>query len=159
MNAKQLAAADLRKLSVFLKGIIAIGEDLETLGSIEQAVADANSRVIKLQADEQEMKDRVAAAEAALDNANRKAADVRKEADEAAAETGRAATAKAAIILSEALASADRTQKAAEQSAADLDATLASRRAMLVGINSEVAMAQTRLDDVNDKLSDLRKRL
>lgn len=159
MNAKQQAAADLRRMSQMLKGIIAVGDELEALGSIEQAVAEAQSRIIKLQGDEEALRLRLIDADATLQAATMAVESVTRKADEQANNFKLMAVSEAKAIVDEARRQAANIIHNAKESAADLDASYKDKRALLRSLNSDTVQAQSRLDEVNAKLSELRKRL
>jgi cell division septum initiation protein DivIVA len=159
MNNKQQAAHDLRRLSQMLKGVIAIGDDLEALGSIEQAVAEAQSRIIKLQGEESELKQRLVEMDTALQGATLSVESQKRQADERAAETAAKATREARAIIQEAAGQAANIVSLAKQTGEDIDIALRDKRALLHQLNLDIGAAQSRLDEVNAKLSELRKRL
>lgn len=159
MNAKQQAAADLRRLSQMLKGIIAIGDDLEALGSIEQAVAEAQSRIIKLQGDEAALKQRLAEMDVVLATAQQALTATVQTADDRAADITANAVGGAKSILEQAARQAANIVQIAKQSSVDMDADLKDKRGLLRSLNTDINVAQSRLDEVNAKLSELRKRL
>lgn len=159
MNAKQQAAADLRRMSQMLKGIIAVGDELEALGSIEQAVAEAQSRIIKLQGDEEALRLRLIDADATLQAATMAVESVTRKADEQANNFKLMAVSEAKAIVDEARRQAANIIHNAKESAADLDASYKDKRGLLRSLNADTVQAQSRLDEVNAKLSELRKRL
>lgn len=159
MNTKQQAATDLKRLSQMLKGVIAIGDDLETLGSIEQAEAEARSRIIKLQDDEEAIRLRLVDADATLQAATVSVESVKRKADERAAQMIADATVSADSAISFAKDRSAQIVDAAKQTANELDASLKDKRGLLRSLNADITAAQSRLDEVNAKLSELRKRL
>lgn len=159
MNAKQQAAADLRRMSQMLKGIIAVGDDLEALGSIEQAEAEAKSRIIKLQGDEEALKGRLAQMDDVLSTSQLALQATIRKADENAADIKAAAVEDAKTIVDGALRKAASIVSAASQSVADIDASLKDKRGLLRSLNTDIAAAQSRLDEVNAMLAAARRKL
>ncbi len=77
MNDKQKAVEDIKKLSRMMKGLIALGDDLETLNSIDQAVSEAKARLAAQQAEEQAVLDRCVQMKAEAEKAVLVAQEVR----------------------------------------------------------------------------------
>jgi cell division septum initiation protein DivIVA len=159
MNTKQQAAADLKRMSQMLKGIIAIGDDLEAMGSIEQALAESQSRIIKLQGEELELRQRLVSMEDVLKTSQDALQATIRKSDERAAEIASTAEAGAKRIVSEAVDRAFGIVEAAKQEARGLDADLKDKRALIRTLDVDIRAGQARLDEVNAKLSELRKRL
>lgn len=159
MNAKQQAAHDLRRFGQMLKGIIAIGDDLEILGSIEQAEAEARSRIIKLQGEEVDIRQRLVDADATLQAATMSVESVKRKAQEEADGIWAGAVNTAAAHIEDAKRQAANVVSVAKQEARDLDAALKDKRGLLRGLNADITSAQTRLDEVNAMLAAARRKL
>lgn len=159
MNAKQQAAADLRRLSHMLKGIIAIGDDLEAAGSLEQAATETQSRLLSLDAQETATKQRLADMEVTLSTAARTVATTLADANDRATEITADATSATKAVINAAHTEAKQIVGKAKGIAADLDGAITDRRNTLRDMNSEIASAQARLDSVNAELSIIRRKL
>jgi len=80
MNAKLQAVEELKRFAVQLQGIMSLTDDLEKLGSMEQAVQEAESLVTQKQAEAQAMVAKVEDARAQIKEAEKEAAEIRNEA-------------------------------------------------------------------------------
>lgn len=150
---KTQAVADIRRLALFLQGITAIGDDLEALGSLENAAAEAQARLTAttsqeaaaraaaetataaltdLQTQQHALQATIdAAVQAALDDAHRRADALMADAE--ARHAARCAETDGQVADAQAAAEAFRDQATASR--AELDAA----QLELAGVRAEAA--------------------
>lgn len=87
MSAKMSAVEDIRKLARSLKGLIALADELESVGSLEQAMAESKGRAEALIKQEREARAKKEEAAKELADIEEKAATVKQAADDYAAQT------------------------------------------------------------------------
>lgn len=155
-NPKLAAVHDLKRLSVQLRGILSIADDLERIGSLEQAEAEARSRLDKLRAETEGHKttaaSAIAAGAAAQTQAETVIEDARRQAkqivEEAHAEAHRLLAADrrtADAALAESRTKRDKTEKAIEAAEAALE-----------DLGKRIAVRTAQLEDLNKKLEGVR---
>lgn len=159
MNDKQLAAAELARFAMMLRGVMAIGPDLEKLGSFEQAEAEVRSRVDKLQADEAAAKARVDGFDQAYEKKRLAAKDASDQLIAAAEQSKADAVAAGKRIVAEAQARADGITSAARTEADKVRDDTANASAALDQINSEIAAKSKQLDQIKTELAAVLKRI
>lgn len=148
MNAKLQAVQDLKRFSAQFKGILAIGEDLEKLGSLEQRIEESQVLLAKLQAER-------TTAEAAI-----KAAQAEKDAELEQAKTLRAKNmAEGKKIIDTAKFRAEEAAKAAEQKAVEtrggLEREYEAMRARVVSASKELQRVEAAIADRQKQLDTL----
>lgn len=159
MSDKQQAAADLKRLAVMFKGIIALADDLDSLGSMEQAELEAKSRVGAMQEAEKAAKDRVNAFDASLAD---KQAAARSERDQLLAEADdelSRAKEEAGRVVTEAEAKAGKIIASAEDRRKTIEAQNAARVEELQTTTAAAIDAQAKLDEINKQLEGVRRKI
>lgn len=156
---KMNAANELRKFANGFRSLLAMTDDLEKLGSIENSVVEAQSRIDGLKLQEDAAKERIA---------NMGAEFAQAQAD---------ATASASKIINDARSDAEMVRKAAEATAAQMreaaaadvakateklagvNADLAGGRVALGDLKTEIEQSQSRLDEIKAELAALRRKV
>lgn len=113
-NAKMQAVEDIRKLGRSLKGLIEFADEIERVGSIENAAKEAEARLLKYRADEEAASLKYAEAKAKADAQQAVADEVLSDAKQSADQMLDKASAKAAQIVSDAHTKAYEKQAAGE---------------------------------------------
>lgn len=158
-NPKLQAAHDLRKLSVMLKGILAVGDDLERIGSLEQAETEIRSRVTMLAEQETALKASVAGVTAGLSTV-RAEADRLLSAARADSEALRAkAQGQADTLIAEAQRAAREVMAAAKTTRDEVVAEIGRKRAELIALDREIATRQRALTGIRDEITAVKARL
>lgn len=142
MNAKQRAAENLKKLSVMLKGILDLSDDLDSLGSLEQAQIETQSRLNALREQEAAAKEGITTATAEAANITREASDTLVEARRIALTTIEQGKSDAKRLIDSAKEKADKRIADAEAKAADIEGKVTARQADLDAINAAIARAE-----------------
>lgn len=145
MSAKQQAVKDLKKLAVTFSGILSLADDLEHLGSLEQGVEEAESRMRVLKAEQQEL-------ESSLDVCKR---DIQTAQDEAKA-SREATREQADALLTEARRTAIEIQDSAH---ADAKATADEAAGHYEAMQEKTAAARLKLADLEAVIADRQKQL
>lgn len=159
MNAKQAAVNDIRMLGRTLKGMLALADELERVGSLEGATQEIDARYKKAVADETAAKADLAEAVAKLEGARSEAGRVLDSAKTEAARIVKAAEAKgeAAVLEARKLAQ-DAEDKAAKAVAFDaargkqladdlakVEGQIRERKAALAAIEKQIADLKAKL--------------
>lgn len=158
-NAKLQAAHDLKKLSVMLGGIIALGDDIESLGSIEQATLEAESRLKALQEEARKASEELARlvqlGTSAINETQRKTAEAAREVEQLLF------TAKevAEEIVAKAKASAVAEREAAEQHIAIVDAQVAEQRQVLAALDEAVKDRNLQLETLRTTVAEVKRQI
>lgn len=158
-NPKLQAAHDLRKLSVMLKGILAVGEDLERLGSLEQAEQEMRSRVATLTDQEARLTVSLATVTSGLGAAKAQADQVIQTAREGAKEIRRKATEQATEIVHQAERTAAQSRSEAADERASWVSACGQRQAELVELDHGVTTRRTELATIMDEIAAVKARL
>jgi len=159
MSDKLKAVEDIKKLAKSLKGIVALADDLESLGSMEQAIRETVQRLDAWKAEEAKALELKSKAECDLESAYNEARAVSANAKEAADRMYSntksevqglldAAKEEARIMISEALAAKDQVEKEAAKVKGDLNAVV-----------EEIAKKQAALQDLNSQIEMIRKKV
>lgn len=153
------AARELRWFGNRLRGFLAAADDLEKLGSIENAVAEAETRVATLNEQAAAAQERIDDAQAKADEivsaANTEAARLIEEANAGVA----AAHAEADEIVAKANRRAEEMAATAERRAAEIDARTEAAEQALNDLTAEIADKTAKRDEIDTELKRLRARL
>ena len=106
MNNKQQAVAELKRFAVQMRGIMALADDLDQLGAMEQTQADLKDKADKLSNEIKAEEKRLADAKAKADEAEKAAKEREAEAKKQYDLTVEANTKTANKLLAEATAEA-----------------------------------------------------
>lgn len=155
---KMRAAADLRKLSMMFRGLVDVGVELEAVGSLEQAAAEAESSLTRTRGLVEAANAELVAASARVVGANRRAQQITDAATAAAADQAQAAERDAAALKTDAKAEAERIVQQALQRAAAITNSAKAAQQTLDLINGEITVQQGKLDDINTQIADLRRK-
>jgi polyhydroxyalkanoate synthesis regulator phasin len=158
MNTKQKAVEDIKKFGRMYKGFLAVAEDLERLGSLEQAMKEAEGRMA-LMLDEEKKK----AAE--LEEMGRNLESVKAE----GAQILRAANSDASAIVKEAMAkgeelvvSADaiaaQTKAKAEELYAEAEKEVKAMSDKVMVLDSEITAKEAQLKELEEQIAAIKER-
>lgn len=148
----QQAAADVKATARSMRAVIAMADQLEAIGSIDQAASEAQQRLDKAVADE-------ATAQGQLLDAKQQLADTAALIDAAKAEAAHlveAARVSAADIIADAQTQGQAAIETAQQRASTIDASIADKQTALNTVLSDIDTAQHQLDTLNGKIADAR---
>lgn len=153
MSTKQQAANDLRNLGNRMKGIIALADDLEIMGSMEQA--------------EQEIKNRIALAETQEGNAALRLKEVQARVTEAegivnstraaAAQIEDRAKREADGIRAKAIEEARAIEGESKKRLAELEVMYKERTSHLAGVKLDITAQSGTLQQLNDKIQKVKE--
>lgn len=149
----------VKKLAVMLAGVPALVAELEKIGPIENAAADAQGRLDRLRADESTAKTRLDEATRAIADAEAIAAQRLNEARRQASEIMTGANEGASGIIATARTNAAEIEREARERAAEIDAQAAARRAEVLKLDAAIQAGQKRLSEVEAALANARTKL
>lgn len=158
-NAKQQAAADLKRLSLTLKGILALGDDLDKLGSIEQATAEANSRLELLHAQAGDLQQAIDEKTQALAGVKDMADGMAKDAEAAAVASRENASRVAKQILDDAKAQAADLLAGANAAALEINQRAQVEARALQAVEGAIADKQAVLDALNAQIAAVKQQI
>lgn len=149
MSDKFKVVDDIKKLSKFLKGLAEFGDQLESMGSLEQAEQETKNRLAKLQADEAALKESIE--KLTIDESIQQGKLMVEYSDAKAAHENMIvdAEAKASEILSSAKSDAESIVAAGNNQLKQLEIQMA-------GLKSEIASAGLQLAAENEKLEEVK---
>lgn len=137
--SKHTDAADaIRRLARLFQPMVAVADELERLGSVEQAVAEAETAKARIAVEREQAAEDLAAAKQSVKDAREQAKKIKADAED-----------KAAAVINEARGEADAIKAAAEADAKTVtdNATraLSERTAELRGVVEELVTARNEL--------------
>jgi len=159
MSAKQKAVDDIKKLGRMLKGMIDVAEELEQMGSLEQAHKEAVDRVESFKSVEAKAKCAMSEAEASLAAVCAKASEVEANATATAQAILKDAHEQADGVINSANADATAALKAASIKKGSIELECIAARNELVSVQTKIVGEQAVLDDLRKQLTALRERL
>lgn len=157
MNAKQQAFADLKRLAQTLRGVLDAAQELNDVGSIEQAAEEAKAQLNSVRADIEQDKTVLKQAQADFTLAcDKRKADADQYVTDKRAEVDGivdAAHRQAAAIMAAAGAQADDALREAEKKASQRIKEIEGSKAELDELRERVAKATIDLDQENQKIA------
>lgn len=148
-------AEAIRKLGRQLKAIAALGDALESVGSVEQMSAEACARAESMRLEAATVAQGLAEAKAALEAAKAEAAEVLKAAEATKADVLAKAQTKAKSIVEQAERDAEASRATAKADYALAESGLESIRKEHEGIAKELAEKTAKLANVDAQLKDI----
>lgn len=142
---KTQAVADIRRLALFLQGITAIGDDLEALGSLENAAAEAEARLTAFRSQEATAQAAAALATEALRDLQTQQAALQSTIAASVQSAMQAAYGDASKILSNAQTQAEAKLAEAEGRVADAQAAANAFRDQATAARTDLEMVQADL--------------
>ncbi len=158
-NAKLAAVDDIKKLTRFLKGLSAYGEELERQGSLENATKEIQGRFDAAKAEEAAHKKSLEALQGELAAARSAAQKLAVEAKAIADKTVEAANSAAESIRLQAKGDAQVLVDRARQAAADVDLVAQKRHDQVKALDVEISSRKLQLDGVTEQLAKIRKQV
>jgi len=159
MNSKLDAAQDLKKLALQFRGLFAVADELERLGSLEAAIAkaeaDAQAKYLELHGLDKE----VAAKRQAIEDAKALALANRQEVEQFSKSAIQQAVDQAKAIVDDAVAKAEGIKTASAQQKQAADEALHAAEAELKQIRAAIDERQKQHADWIDKLAALQRRI
>jgi chromosome segregation ATPase len=159
MNSKLDAAQDLKKLALQFRGLFAVADELERLGSLEAAIAraesDAQTKYLELHGLDKE----VAAQQKAIEDAKALALANRQEVEQFSKSAIQQAVDQAKAIVDDAVAKAEQLKTASAQQKQAADEALHAAEAELKQIRAAIDERQKQHADWIDKLAALQRRI
>lgn len=159
MSTLQDAADELKRFSVRMRAILLVAEELDRIGSIDQAANEAQSRLDRARVLETEAK-------ASIGQAQETAAGIKAQADQALVDARveasgiiEAAKAAAKKLSDDAKAKTDKRIADASDRAASIDAQTETKSAELLKLTETIKSANSELDRINGVIAEARARL
>lgn len=145
MSSKFKAIDDIKKLSKFISGLVEFGEELEKIGSLENASAEAVNRLNKAASDEKVIQAKIASLSEDLAKVKlQHDAEVAKQAEILKAQESQALD-KAAKILEAAKAKAEELLGDAEKKKIKIAFDVQELASAKAGLDSEVSQLQEKV--------------
>ena len=154
-NDLMQAAEAVKNHARVLRSVIQLADEIERIGSIEQAATEAQQRLDKAKADE-------ATATTELGTVNQQLADAKAvitSAEQDALNTTNDAEDKAKEIIAEANKQSDSIIAAANKRAATIGGTIATQQSALDTLNAGIDAAQKQLDTLNGSIETTKAQL
>lgn len=159
MNAKLKTVEDIRHLANTFKGLIALADELEHLGKLEQTIQETEGRTARARAEEADAKEALREARAELGKAQARSKqaveDCHRTCDNMLAEAGK----EAAKTVSDAQAKASDMRKKSAEELSKLTRGIEAAKAQLGTLNDQVKEKQSALDALKSKLAEIRQKL
>lgn len=159
MSAKLKAAEEIKKLGRSLKGFIAFAEELEQMGSLEQAAAELNQSFERSKKASLEAKKDLESVEAEIKAAKDFAKSTVESAKEEASALVLAAQAKAEGIVSKAMADADGVRAEFKEEKIVLQNELKVLREAIEKAKAELSQANNGLDEAKKQMALIKSKL
>jgi len=158
-NAKMHAVDDIKKLGRMLKGLLDFAEEIEKVGSIENAGNEASARLLKLKADEADAHAKFLAAKEKADAEQSIADGLVAEAKEKAEQVLKLAQEKAAEIVGQAHTKAYESKTASEVARAKALQDAKAVEAEIEVMKKEKAELSAIISGLNAEFEALKKRI
>lgn len=159
MSALNNAANDLKRLIPKFRGILSLADELEKLGNVEDAIASGKSRIDATRKQEEDAAKRLKEANAAVKDAEAKAAGLLETAKTEAGTIVSDAKAEAAKIKKAATEKAQGAIDAANQKASQALDAVKEANGVLESVNAELSTATQKRDSMNAEIAKLREKL
>jgi len=159
MSAKQEAVREIRTLAKTFKGLIALADELEDIGSIEAAAKEADNRLSGAQAREKEAAERLEKALAEVASAKKEAEAIVTSARRTAEQVKTLARQEADKAIGEANAAARGILAEAAKKKADLEALAADQAKKVEKLGDVIVARQATLDGLNAQLDQIRQKV
>jgi len=156
---KQQAVKDLKKVAVMFSGIVALSEEIEKLGSLEQCVEEAESRVRVLQARETELDRILEAHKGDITKARVQADAIRTTTKESADQVLAEASRNAVEIQDAAHAAAKQIAEETESALSSTKAEIHAAKKKLTEIVAAVTNAQSQLESLNAGIAKMKEKV
>lgn len=143
------AANELRAFANRFRGVLACADDLEKIGSLENAAVEIQSRVDGLKLQEEAAKERIA-------KMGLEFAEAQKEARASANKLIDDAKAEAAVVKQAAEEAAAATRESAAKDLAEATQKLAARNAEIAGANATLGAVKHEIAHETDKLEGIK---
>ena len=156
MNAKQQCFADLKRFALTLQGVLAAAQELDAIGSIEQATAEAQARLDALHVSIEpvtaqlafQKSEHVAACDKLKADADQYVAGRKSEGDKLIAD----AELRAAHIVDGAKTNAEDLIATAEKQAGERAKAIGQSTAELAALKAAISKAKDELDQINSMI-------
>lgn len=159
MNTKQQAAEDIRKIGRMLKGFIALGDDLERLGSLENAAQEAESRFNSAKVAEEAASKDLARAIEDIDKAKASASQLVADARLLSDQTVSIGKKTAEEAVAQARKAAEQLVTDAKRLKADIDAVADQRQRQADDLAKTIDARQAKLQELETKLAEFRAKI
>lgn len=158
-NTKLAAADDIKKLSRSLRGLIALGEDLERLGSLENAAQEAESRFNSAKVAEEAASKDLARAIEDIDKAKASASKLMADARLLSDQTVTIGKKTAEDAVAQARKAAEQLVTDAKRLKADIDAMADQRQKQADDLAKTIDARQVKLQELETKLAEFRAKI
>lgn len=156
MSAKQKAVEDIKKLARMFKGLIDVSEELEAMGSVEQATLELKAKHAKAEADAKKALEELESANFKVETAMQKASDVEMSAKNTAQLILKEAHDQADGILAAVNADTQSIVMAAQAKRDAIDAEVVKATGELKQLNAQIADKQAVMDELEARLNELK---
>lgn len=153
---KMNAANELKNFANRFRSMLEVADDLEKLGSLENAIGEAGARLSALRDEQGVIEAAVDRARTSIDDANARAQEMTNLAADDADRVIALAKEEAAGLVSKANRDVGDIVSRGRAQADELASKIAAKHAELKIITTETAEAQSRLDAVNAELAALK---
>ena len=160
MSNKKLEAVEgVRKLARTMRGLLDFADEVERLGSIEQATAEVESRFSSTKQAEDEAQKRLASAEREVSSAIDSAKTILSDAKAKAAEIVQRTSIEAVAKIETAEKKAEASWRDAADKKADIEKLIVQANADLAKVKAELASRRADLAKIEKRLEEIRQKV
>lgn len=156
---KMNAANELRTFANRFRATLAVADDMEKLGSIENAIGEAEAKLSSVKVERDRISADFDSAKSEVANARGKADGIVADANAKANAIIEAAQGRADDVVKEAQRTAEAKAAAAKVASDAVAVKVTKQREILAGLNAEIGDAETRLTAARNEIESIRKRL
>jgi len=159
MNKKFAAVEDIKKLGRYLKGLLEFSEELEKIGSLEQAAHECEARIEKLKQEEAVAKASASVAiehnESLFEQAAQKIEEANMKCDQIIAK----AQSDADMLVGKAKADAEAMVHGAQAKKAAIELEVQNMRGLKAALEVEIQESQAKVEAFKKELSVMKEKL
>jgi chromosome segregation ATPase len=157
MNTKQQTVNDIKKLSVTLRGILAVGDELERLGSLEQSTHESETRLKALRSEVETAKDALRVLESDKKKAKADAGILRQRGEDERKELLAKVQVEVEALRLEAAQKAVQESVKAQDELQAVKIATANAKAKLSGLTDSIKEKQTQLEALNKQITSVKE--